>query len=50
MADVPAPAERRAEPKLLRRQHVVPEFDLQTFADSNGRLLMTDKSDGRKIS
>jgi len=45
-----AAVNRKATNKPPRRQHVVPEFYLKRFADSDGRLLMTDKSDGRRIS
>lgn len=35
--------------KPPRRQHVVPEFYLRRFADTDGQVVMTDKRDARRI-
>ena len=38
-----------APQKPPRRQHVVPQFYLARFADDRDQLLMTDKTDGRRM-
>ena len=39
----------RAPQKPPRRQHVVPQFYLARWADDREQVLMTDKTDGRRV-